>query len=102
MPRRSLKSPSPSLAGKRTRRNDRPTPGWKGHVALPSFMNPRPPSVPTTMDLRLYEYFAGAALMGVLASQAEEPDPKWACAWSMKMGRQMAAQAVKLRKRRKT
>lgn len=53
------------------------------------------------MDLRLYEYFAGAALIGVLASQAEEPDPKWACRWSMEMGRRMASEATKLRKGKK-
>ena len=51
------------------------------------------------MDLRLYEYFAGAALMGVLASQAEEPDPKWACQWSFSMGQRMASAAQKMRKK---
>lgn len=51
------------------------------------------------MDLRLDEYFAGAALIGVLASQADEPDPKWACQWSWKMGREMALEAKRRRRR---
>jgi hypothetical protein len=101
MPRPARTHRPRRLDGKHARRSDNPTPGWKAHATVPAFINPRPPSVPTTMDLRLYEYFAGAALMGVLASQADEPDPKWACEWSWKMGRQMAAHAVKLRKKRR-
>lgn len=80
--------------------SSRPTPGWKARAQVPSFANPRPPSVPSTMDLRLDEYFAGAALVGVLSSQAEEPDHKWACHWAWEMGKRMAAEAVKRRKKR--
>lgn len=78
----------------------KPTPGWKARVLLPAFINPRPPSVPTTMDLRIDEYFAAAALMGMLASQADEPDVAFACEWSWKMGVEMARRAAKLRRRR--
>jgi hypothetical protein len=53
------------------------------------------------MDLRLDEYFAGAALIGVLASQGEEPDVEWACQWAWDMGHKMARQAVKRRNTRK-
>jgi hypothetical protein len=82
--------------------DSKPAPGWKARTETRrrTWVNPRPPSVPSTMDLRLDEYFAGAALIGVLASQAEEPDHKWACDWSFRMGRAMAAVAVKLRKKR--
>ena len=51
------------------------------------------------MDLRLDEYYAAAALMGVLASQGDEPDHKWVCEWSWKMGREMANEAKRRRKR---
>ncbi len=100
MPRRLVNKPSHRRDGKPAPRPGKPTPGWKAGVRLPHFINSRPPSVPTTMDLRLNEYFAGAALIGVLASQADEPDPEWACEWSWKMGRKMAAQAAKARKRK--
>lgn len=90
-----------SQAGKRVDQRAKPTPGWKGSPLLPRFANPRPPSVPTTMDLRLDEYFAGAALVGVLSSQHEEPDTEWACEWAWKMGRKMAHAAVKLRAKKR-
>lgn len=53
------------------------------------------------MDLRLNEYFAGAALVGVLSSQAEEPDHKWACQWAWEMGKRMAAEALRRRKQKR-
>jgi hypothetical protein len=79
----------------------KPTPGWKPRAVRPGFVNPRPPSVPNTMDLRLDEYFAGAALIGVLASQGEEPDTEWACKWAWEMGHKMAHRAVARRNGRK-
>lgn len=78
-----------------------PTPGWKGHDAVGAlrFLNPRPPSVPTTLDLRLSEYYAAASLMGLLAASTEEPDQKWACEWSFEMGNRMARESVKQRRK---
>lgn len=58
------------------------------------------PSVPATLSLTLEEYFAAGALMGLIASQHDEPDRAWACEWSLKMGRSMAAAALKRRHRR--
>jgi hypothetical protein len=93
---------SPKPSGPDGSRARRPAAGWKARVvARPPFVNPRPPSVPSTMDLRLDEYFAGAALIGVLASQGEEPDVEWACQWAWDMGHKMARQAVKRRNTRK-
>lgn len=46
----------------------------------------------------LLEFFAAAALTGLIASQAEEPDRKWACEWSFAMGRTMAAEAMRQRR----
>jgi hypothetical protein len=86
-----------------TRRNGggeggaKPTPGWKGPGL--HFANPRPPSVPTTLALTLEEYYAAAALMGLLASQHEEPDQKWACEWSFRMGQNIAAEAMRRRRK---
>ncbi len=91
-------SPSPQRqAGRAASASSRPTPGWKGHPT--AFANPRLPSVPASLALSLEEYYAAGALMGLLASQTEEPDPKWACQWSHKMGRHMAAEAVKRRRK---
>jgi hypothetical protein len=79
-----------------------PSPGWKGLAAVgfPRFVNPRPPAVPSTLDLRLDEYYAAASLMGLLAASTEEPDQKWACEWAVEMGARMARAAVKRRKQR--
>jgi hypothetical protein len=62
----------------------KPTPGWK------------------PMDLRLDEYYAGAALIGVIASQGEEPDTKWVREWTWKLADQMCADALKRRRRTRT
>lgn len=70
--------------------NDAPRRGWR---------NPRTPSVPATLDLTLDEYFTATSLMGLLASQAEEPDRQWCCDWSFKMGKTMAREARKRRAR---
>jgi hypothetical protein len=84
-----------------TRKPDtRPTPGWKGlSTARIGWRNPRTPSVPATLDLTLDEYFTATSLMGLLASQVDEPDPKWCRDWSFRMGRAMAVEA---RRRRRT
>lgn len=75
-----------------------PTPGWKGHGRA-GWCNPRAPAVPATLDLTLDEYFAATSLMGLLASQTDEPDQRWCCTWSFKMGRTMAAEARRRRRK---
>lgn len=73
-------------------------PGWKG-VGVP-LANPRGPSVPATLDLTLGSYYAATALMGLLASQVDEPNKDWACRWAFKMGEKMAAEDRKRRRRK--
>lgn len=88
-----------SGAGTDTARNT-PTPGWKSAGALRlGWRNPRTPSVPATLDLTLDEYFTATSLMGLLASQMDEPNQRWCCDWSFKMGRLMAREARQRRKR---
>jgi hypothetical protein len=53
------------------------------------------------MDLRLDEYYAGAALIGVIASQGEEPDLRWVREWTWKLADQMCADALKRRRRKR-
>lgn len=87
--------PGAGTAGSR-----RPTPGWKGSRTRPvGWRNPRTPSVPATLDLTLDDYFTATSLMGLIASQDEEPNQQWCRDWSFKMGRMMAAEA---RRRRRT
>lgn len=74
-----------------------PQPGWKGRSRT-QLKNPRPPAVPATLDITLGEYFAAAATMGLLASQAEEPDREWAQEWSLDYGYEMAKRARRRRK----
>lgn len=77
--------------------NDRPVPGWNSRVAL---ANPRTPSAPATLDLTLEEYFAAAALVGILSAQEREPDMDWAAEWAHRMGGVMAAESRKRRRKR--
>jgi len=83
-------------------RAKRPTPGWKGHssLTLRGWRNPRAPSVPASLDLNQEEYYAAASLIGLLSSQVDEPDHRWCCEWSFKLGRTMAAEAQKRRRRK--
>ena len=85
------------------RKATRPTPGWKGrralHAQTAGWRNPRPPAVPATLDLRLEEYFAAASVMGLIAAQLDEPDQKWCTDWSFRMGRRMALEARRRRRR---
>jgi hypothetical protein len=84
-----------------TRNPRRPTPGWKGLSSVRiGWRNPRTPAVPATLDLTLEEYFTATSLMGILASQVDEPDPKWCRDWSFRMGRTMAAEARRRRRQR--
>lgn len=88
---------NPRQAGRVAAR--KPTPGWKSAPTV--FLNTRAPSVPSTLAISLEEYFAAGALVGLLASQHDEPDHRWACAWSFKMGRGMAAEALKRRRKKR-
>lgn len=86
MTRRAPRRPRQAHRG--AGRNDKPAPGWQAmHGAL---ANPRPPAVPATLHLTLEDYFAAAALIGLLASQGNEPDQEWVRDWSYRMGRKMA------------
>lgn len=79
--------------------NTKPTPGWKGWATLRTgWRNPRPPAVPATLELTLEEYFAAASVMGLLASQADEPDRQWCSDWSLRLGRTMAREARRRRR----
>lgn len=90
----------PRGAGAGTGRKPAPTPGWKPRSEQRrGWKNPRPPSVPSSLDINLEEYYAGATLLGLLASQSEEPNKRWCRDWSFQMGEIMAACA--LRRRRK-
>lgn len=75
--------------------------GWRGGGVILQFANPRAPSVPTTLDLRLDEYFAAAAVIGLIASQVHEPNQDWLTDWSFRMGEKMAATAMRRRRRAK-
>ena len=74
-----------------------PVAGWNTSTA---FSNPRTPAVPASLDLTLEEYFAAAALVGILGAQQKEPDMAWASKWANEMGATMAAEARKRRRRR--
>jgi hypothetical protein len=74
-----------------------PVAGWNTATAL---ANPRTPAVPASLDLTLEEYFAAAALVGILGAQHKEPDMAWASKWASEMGVVMAAEARKRRKKR--
>lgn len=101
-PRPSVqKKPKPSRRAGAAGRPSKPTPGWNGLATLrQGWRNPRTPAVPATLDLTLDEYYAAAAVMGLLASQVQEPDPQWCADWSFKMGRTMAREAQRRRRQR--
>lgn len=55
--------------------------------------NPRPPAMPTTLEITIEGYYSAAALIGFLAAQSEEPGEQRAVAqWAHDMGEQMAAE----------
>lgn len=74
-----------------------PKPGW--NTAVLQFVNPRHPAVTRSLapDLNLERYFAAGALIGLLASQIEEPDQEWAAQWALQIGEKMAKHARKRR-----
>jgi hypothetical protein len=52
------------------------------------------------LTLTLEEHFAAHSLIGLLASQTAEPDPKWASDWSFRMGATMAREAMRRRRKK--
>ncbi len=97
-PPRKLRPQSRRGAGVAGGGGKTPTPGWKGGGLRIGWRNPRTPGVPATLDLTLDEYFTATSLMGLIASQTEEPNQHWCRDWSFKMGRTMAREARKRRK----
>jgi hypothetical protein len=95
---------TPHQARRRQRRRPRdgraapnaPAGGWPR--IQPAFVNARVPSVPTTLDLRLNEYFAGAIVMGLMAAADREPNTEWAQQWAFNFGEKMAAEAYRRRR----
>lgn len=79
-------------------RDSRPIAGWNARTR---FSNPRTPSVPASLELTLEEYFAAAALVGLLSAQQDEPDMTWASKWASDMGKRMATESRKRRRRQK-
>lgn len=77
--------------------NRTPSRGWNSRRAL---KNPRTPAVPATLDISQEEYFAAAALMGLLAAQMEQPDAEWAAGLALDFGATMAKKARQRRKRK--
>lgn len=51
--------------------------------------------------MRLSEYFAGAAVIGLLAAAYREPNRPWLRKWSFDLGEEMQAEALRRRRRRK-
>lgn len=104
VPSRSRTPTRPDRRGAGTatgRSKPKPTPGWKGAAtARVGWRNPRTPAVPATLDLRLDEYFTASSLLGLLASQIEEPNKHWVRDWSFAMGEIMATSALRRRKKR--
>lgn len=94
--RKGTAAPPPRQAGRAKPGKSEPAPGWPRGTR---FVNPRPPSVPTTLDLRLNEYFAGAIVMGLMAASDREPNKRWTRKWSFDMGDEMQAEALRRRRR---
>ncbi len=94
---RPKSKPRPRAVGTVTAK---PTPGWKAKNDLRhGWRNPRTPSVPATLELSLDEYYTAASLLGLISSQAEEPNQDWCRDWSFSMGSKMATEARKRRRR---
>jgi len=55
--------------------------------------------VPVALDLTLEEYYSAAAIMGLIASQHDEPNKKWACQWAFDLGEKMANEARRRRRK---
>jgi len=78
---------------------DRPW-GWQGRRT--GLVNSRPPALPIDLahEMTLEDYYAAAALIGILAAQHEEPNHDWACQSAIDMGNRMAS-TVRQRKSRR-
>lgn len=70
----------------------RPAPGWHGRAKPTTWINPRPPAAPGLIR-NLEEYYAAAVVMGLVASQSEEPNKEWAAEWALDVGEIMAKKA---------
>lgn len=97
-PATSRPAAAPRRAGKSARAK-RPASGWKPRTLTLGWRNPRTPAVPATLHIDLPEYYAASALMGVIASQGEEPDQQWCRDWSFRMGEMMAQEAHRRRRK---
>ncbi len=76
-------------------RQDEPRPGWRGWEPESGVTNPRPPTVPATLHLNLEQYYTACALIGLLSSQASEPNREWVANWSCDVGQAVALEAKK-------
>jgi hypothetical protein len=76
------------------------TPRGGGGSATP-LQNPRTPAVPATLEINLEEYYAAAALIGVLSAQGAQPAIDWIKKITHDMGAAMAEEARLRRKLRK-
>lgn len=81
-------------------RQERPVAGWNAREVRTGLQNPRTPAVPASLELSLEEYYAAAALVGLLSAQEKEPDIEWAAQWAHEMGVTMAAESRKRRRKR--
>jgi len=74
--------------------------GWNPR-SVTSLRNPRTPAVPATLDLTLEEYYAAAAVVGLLSAQLEEPDMDWVVGWALDFGERMARESRARREKRR-
>jgi hypothetical protein len=77
-----------------------PMRGWNTR-SVTSLRNPRTPAVPATLDLTLEEYYAAAAVVGLLSAQLEEPDMEWVVTWASDFGERMARESRTRRDKRR-
>ncbi len=70
-------------------------PGWRGRQEQTSVTNPKPPTVPATLHINLEQYYTACALIGLLSSQASEPNREWVANWSCDVGQAVAVEAKK-------
>jgi len=77
-----------------------PLRGWNPR-AKTGLLNPRTPAVPATLNLTLEEYYAAAAVVGLLSAQLDEPDMDWVVQWALDCGERMGREARKRREMRR-
>lgn len=96
-----LLSETPRMSRARVPKAIGPTRGWTSEPPRQrmAWMNPRTPAVPASLDLNHEEYYAGAALVGIVSAQTAEPAPEWVSELAFKIGQRMAAEAQRRRKK---